>query len=90
MKTMANSVSEVCRFKDAPKLKFLLWLLGEIKTLSGECDEEKEQKSFFYFPKPLSVWLCRFTHLLLHSSTRAGLLVPGFNETDYCHSHIWA
>lgn len=34
--------------------------------------------------------LCLSTYLLPHSSIRVRLLVSAFNETGYCHSHIWA
>lgn len=45
----------------------------------------KTEISSFHFSR-----LCLSTHLLPHSSMRIGLIICGFNETGYCHSHIWA
>lgn len=83
VKTMANSVSGSTQgFKDASKLEFLLWLLSEIKTLTaGNVMRKKEEQSVFQFHFFPRLSCLRSTHLLLHSSARAGHLVRGFNET---------
>ena len=51
--------------------------------------KKKDQQSSFHFPRLLSLAVASLTSCP-HSSTRAGLLISGFNETGYCHSHIWA
>lgn len=94
VKTMAHSVSGVRRFEDVPDWNFLLWLLSEIKTLDegmwwGREKKKKDQQSSFHFPRLLSLAVASLTSCP-HSSARAGLLISGFNETGYCHSHIWA
>lgn len=80
---------ECAGLKMHPNDNFCLGCWGKLKYSVGDVMRKRKNNHLSIF-QGSCLWLCHSTHLLLLSSTRAGHLVPGFNETGYCHSHIWA